>query len=933
MAFGQRNGIEPKVCFVLGLIILAGLCLLPNKNLLAAGKCLSMSEAEDRLMAIHGDPLLTHEAKVENLLLLKKTYAACSSAADSVYAKIVHRIGDYYNKLNNPALAISYTREAVLINTTAAPANLADNYLNLGIYSISLNQFDAYQAYSDSCILYATVYPHKYFIAFRALAQKAFRFFQNGDYQNSIDVADKGIHFASRIQNIYAAIPLYIQKAQSLAELNRLALSSAYINKAMVLLQQKQVDSSLLAQVYSVNAYLLGRKGDYKLSAKYYRSAFEVNKAIDNMQQCTRDLLDMGLMYDVWVNDKAKALDCYTRALRYAIAVNDVFQQVAIYTNMGYVYWRRQAFTEALRYFQKALNRLPINFAATSVFENPSLSQLKLLTNEYFITALLANKADALLGYYKRSKSKQYLHAALQTYELADCAVDIMRWRQDGEQSKIFWRSKTRNMYQNAIEASYVAGNVKKAFFFMEKSRAVLLNDKLSELGANKYLPPAERIQEQQLRYTVTTFTEKLATQEEKTPAYNKLHRALLHAREQQQKFIDHLEKKYPVYYQYKYNSSVYSFDDAKKYLLANRQVLVQFFNADTVLYIVSISSKKETLVKVPLKQYNAWSQELLRLCANEAMLNSNYQRYSWLAYHLYNAVFAPLQLQPGRVIISPDQNFFPFEALLYQKSDPQSYLVKKYAFSYVYSMAMLMQHDNVGRSGSASFLGVAPGTFSAYLKQPALHGSDASLQKITPYFSSSSVLVQNDATKSQFLAAVSKYNVVQIYSHADANDLSQQPVLYLNDSVLRLNELQSLEGCQAQMVVLSGCKTGLGANERGEGVFSLARGFLAAGVPCTITTLWQIDNKATYQLTELFYKYLGMGETKDVAMQHARLEYLQTNDKTKHLPYYWASAIVLGNTEEITTEKGIPTLVMTFAILIVLIVAAVLLSRRNYIS
>ena len=65
----------------------------------------------------------------------------------------------------------------------------------------------------------------------------------------------------------------------------------------------------------------------------------------------------------------------------------------------------------------------------------------------------------------------------------------------------------------------------------------------------------------------------------------------------------------------------------------------------------------------------------------------------------------------------------------------------------------------------------------------------------------------------------------------------------------------------------------------KGEGVFSLARGFAAAGIPSTVTTLWEIDEKATYQLTELFYQYLKEGNTGDVAIQKAKLEFIARND------------------------------------------------------
>src|SRR5690606_16015473 len=117
---------------------------------------------------------------------------------------------------------------------------------------------------------------------------------------------------------------------------------------------------------------------------------------------------------------------------------------------------------------------------------------------------------------------------------------------------------------------------------------------------------------------------------------------------------------------------------------------------------------------------------------------------------------------------------------------------------------------------------------------------------------------------------------------------IGSEPVIYLQDSVLEVSELQTLGDLSTRLIVLSACKTGIGKNIRGEGVFSLARGFAAAGIPSSVTTLWQIDNQPTYKLTELFFEYLSQGLPLDEALQKAKLDFLDNNDITYELPYYW---------------------------------------------
>src|SRR5690606_11779495 len=105
------------------------------------------------------------------------------------------------------------------------------------------------------------------------------------------------------------------------------------------------------------------------------------------------------------------------------------------------------------------------------------------------------------------------------------------------------------------------------------------------------------------------------------------------------------------------------------------------------------------------------------------------------------------------------------------------------------------------------------------------------------------------------------------------------------------------------RLIVLSACKTGIGKNIRGEGVFSLARGFAAAGISSSVTTLWQIDNQPTYKLTELFFENVSQGLPLDEALQKAKLDFLDNNDITYALPYYWAANILIGNTNKINRE------------------------------
>jgi CHAT domain-containing protein len=73
-------------------------------------------------------------------------------------------------------------------------------------------------------------------------------------------------------------------------------------------------------------------------------------------------------------------------------------------------------------------------------------------------------------------------------------------------------------------------------------------------------------------------------------------------------------------------------------------------------------------------------------------------------------------------------------------------------------------------------------------------------------------------------------------------------------DGLVRLLDIYNLD-LASNLVVLSGCRTALGKNLRGEGLVGLTRGFMYAGAARVIASLWKVDDEATSELMKRFYK------------------------------------------------------------------------------
>jgi CHAT domain-containing protein len=149
----------------------------------------------------------------------------------------------------------------------------------------------------------------------------------------------------------------------------------------------------------------------------------------------------------------------------------------------------------------------------------------------------------------------------------------------------------------------------------------------------------------------------------------------------------------------------------------------------------------------------------------------------------------------------------------------------------------------------------------------------------------------------------LSHYRILHFATHGILN--TEQPdlsglLLSLVDGTgqpqngfLRLHEIYNLK-LNADLVVLSACQTALGKEVRGEGLIGLTRGFMYAGAPRVVASLWQVDDLATAELMKRFYKgVLEEGLPAGAALRAAQLEIGKR--KRWQSPYYWAAFTLQG--------------------------------------
>jgi CHAT domain-containing protein/Tfp pilus assembly protein PilF len=97
-----------------------------------------------------------------------------------------------------------------------------------------------------------------------------------------------------------------------------------------------------------------------------------------------------------------------------------------------------------------------------------------------------------------------------------------------------------------------------------------------------------------------------------------------------------------------------------------------------------------------------------------------------------------------------------------------------------------------------------------------------------------------------------------------------------------------------AELVVLSACKTGLGKEIQGEGLLGLTRGFMYAGAPRVVASLWSVNDEATAELMGRFYRAMQkQGMPPASALRQAQMEV--ASHKRWSDPYFWSGFVIQG--------------------------------------
>ena len=263
--------------------------------------------------------------------------------------------------------------------------------------------------------------------------------------------------------------------------------------------------------------------------------------------------------------------------------------------------------------------------------------------------------------------------------------------------------------------------------------------------------------------------------------------------------------------------------------------------------------------------------------------------------HQLYKSIFAPLEamVATDRLIIIPHGalHYVPFHAL----TDGSDYLIERFEISYAPSASVFKLCRARRDSAQVSDFKFEISEMVALgLAETGTPSINEEMDALAALFPGAVMLTGDEATRANLLQAAPRGRFLHLASHGYfRRDNPMFSFLKLADSHLHFYNLLDLK-LNAEMVTLSACHTGVNKVFPGDELHGLVRGFLYAGAPSVVASLWAVSDRSTAEFMREMYSHIRAGATKRTALRRAQLS---IKDAYGH-PYYWAPFVLMGNPE-----------------------------------
>ena len=609
--------------------------------------------------------------------------------------------------------------------------------------------------------------------------------------------------------------------------------------------------------------------------------------------------------------NQEKAISCYQAALE--VRTREAFPQ----------YWAMTQKSLGIAYYDRVWGERIQNLEKASGCYQAAL---EIYTREAFPKNYAETQfhlGQAYQGSQQFTKAYTAFSAAIDTVEsLRDEIVSGSGI--EGDKQKL--AEKYNQIYQGIVEVCLELAIDERQYYnhaieYAERSKTRNLVELILRRDFHNLFPPEVAHQLQQLQDEIAISQNKIQTATADDPTALAQH--LMQLRQQR----NELQNRYlPV-------GSSFRFDQFQA-ILDERTVIIEWYITKEKILAFIIKPHPLLRQEISVWQSTADERKALGDWVNGYMDNYYQQNNNWRTQltpqleelvkilHLDELIeLLPIECQ--RLILIPHRflHLFPLHALPISQNSKTVCLLDRFpnGVSYAPSCQLLLQAQQRKRPNFSHLFAIQnPTNDLAY--------TDLEVQAITDFFNPVNILKHKTAT----LTAINQANLNAIHcAHfschgyfnqrnarksvlipADAQlnspptQLDREHHLLLEDGTvfdldkcLTLDAILNLNLERCRLVTLSACETGLiDAFNTSDEYIGLPSGFLIAGSPSVVSSLWRVDDSSTALLMIKFYQNLKSGLTVALALNQAQT---WLRDATKEQLEQWANQLPLDDEQE----------------------------------
>ncbi len=685
--------------------------------------------------------------------------------------------------------------------------------------------------------------------------------------------------------NYDAALKLYTQAIEAYQGLNdRLAAAPAIFN--------------------SGNLYRLLGQDDRAL--EFYQQALAIGREFNDRRSIGIALSSLGsLLFER--GDTTRAMAMFNEQLALTQAMGNRNEQSIAFHNLGDVHVSRGEFDEGVKRYEEALSiQRDIGARIREATTLVALAQVRLKQGEAPAAAAAAASSLAIARQAaspdhewralhtggRAARAQNQTGAAIDMLRASAAIVNDIRASVSTDTGKIGFVDGRQAVFHDLASVLLDANRAEEALEVAEAGRARAFADLLAQRQIEG--KPAERQQLQEVRSALDEARAggtppagqkasgtRGGTLDERLAALKASHgelSSLLTAESPTLTEIQVITRRL--------NATVV------EYLVTERELLI---------WVVSREGVNSARVDMPGAKLQALVEEVRTLVAGRGDAPPP-PRLAALSRELDQALIAPISLwlpAPADVVVVVPHGplaVLPFGVLQDRRGRP---LIDRHTLAFAPAISVFRYTaEKRRRSGSAgSALVVADAAGPPEASMPALPGAREEGRLVAKRLAPTSVslLVGADGTESAFKRAAGSQRLVHVATHGLISaDRPLRSSLLLapgggDDGYLRVDEIFNLS-LAADLVVLSGCSTGLG-RPSGDGIIGLGRAFIYAGTPAVVVSQWDVSDRATAFLMDRFYAALARGGGPAKALRQAQLA---TRERYPH-PALWAAFVAIG--------------------------------------